>query len=811
MKILKSLIILLFLNLYTYAEPQILWFVTNSDTVYKYAKFEISLDIIATYSNPFNEQEISIIAEIKSPTQKNFNVTGFYYQDYQRTGPPETLAVAGNPFWKIRFTPTEIGQWTYKVIIKDGTGTTTTAEKNFEVIPSDKNGFIRKANNRYLKYDDSSPFFAIGENMIFYNLPNKTYDYQNWIDKLSENKANFIRVWMASKSFAIEWTGTPLGDYRTRMDRAYQLDWLLDYCDQKNVAVQLCLYSHGMFSTVIDSEWSYNPYNAAQGGPLDFPYQFFNNSDAKKFDQIKMKYIMARWGYSTKILAYELFNEVDHVDSFYVFKNRITTWLNETAKFIKQNDIYQHLVTNSYWNEFLDEEVWTSDYIDLSQTHHYNETSDVQSLHYFYTQMKTNDYSKPSIIGEFDFTKLGSWAALNDPNGIDFHNSLWSSALSGAYGTALTWSWDSFIDFRNLYYHFKGLSTFISGINFVTENFIPIIPISHSTQKADFSISPAYTKYGKSPQNLFQVSSEGFVSPSSMYLSKYLFGSVANTELRNPPVFYIDYDIPGEFKVVCGNDSAISPRIKISVNGNTKLDQPASINSTYSVNLSQGSQQVKVDNSGFDWIKINEFIVSNYVSAIKSYALRGDSVIIGWATNRNYNWKYIRDFGTEPDAIPDGKITIFGLKTDGYYKIEWFDCYENNFIKKDIALSANSNLTINVPSFIWDISYKISYIGATYLLDNNLSFKDFKLYQNYPNPFNSGSVIRFTVAENSRVIIKIFDILGRELYTLLDKDMSPGEYKSQFDTQKLNLSSGIYFYRMEAKDKVFLKKMVLMK
>ena len=74
---------------------------------------------------------------------------------------------------------------------------------------------------------------------------------------------------------------------------------------------------------------------------------------------------------------------------------------------------------------------------------------------------------------------------------------------------------------------------------------------------------------------------------------------------------------------------------------------------------------------------------------------------------------------------------------------------------------------------------------------------EFSLDQNYPNPFNPTTTIQFTLPEASRVTLKLFDILGRELVTLVDKEMETGVHKVLFNAK--DFASGVYFYRIQAK------------
>lgn len=101
-------------------------------------------------------------------------------------------------------------------------------------------------------------------------------------------------------------------------------------------------------------------------------------------------------------------------------------------------------------------------------------------------------------------------------------------------------------------------------------------------------------------------------------------------------------------------------------------------------------------------------------------------------------------------------------------------------------------------------------------LNENIAFKaENKVYQNYPNPFNSDTNISYQLTKPSHVTLKIYDVLGREILTLINEDKNAGRYINKFDMATahsyLHLSSGIYFYRFTAGDFSDVKKMIYMK
>ncbi len=100
--------------------------------------------------------------------------------------------------------------------------------------------------------------------------------------------------------------------------------------------------------------------------------------------------------------------------------------------------------------------------------------------------------------------------------------------------------------------------------------------------------------------------------------------------------------------------------------------------------------------------------------------------------------------------------------------------------------------------------------GTNSIIKNESSIPtEYKLHQNYPNPFNPTTVIRYQVPVRGFVMLKIFDMLGREVTTLVNEERSPGYYEMIFDGK--NLSSGIYFYRMESEKFSATKRLMLLK
>ena len=94
-------------------------------------------------------------------------------------------------------------------------------------------------------------------------------------------------------------------------------------------------------------------------------------------------------------------------------------------------------------------------------------------------------------------------------------------------------------------------------------------------------------------------------------------------------------------------------------------------------------------------------------------------------------------------------------------------------------------------------------------MEPNVTPKTFTLSQNYPNPFNPTTTIHYTVPVKSNVTIRIYNILGQQVESLVNMEQGTGSYVVQYNASRL--STGVYFYELRAGDYRDIKKMLLLK
>ena len=121
------------------------------------------------------------------------------------------------------------------------------------------------------------------------------------------------------------------------------------------------------------------------------------------------------------------------------------------------------------------------------------------------------------------------------------------------------------------------------------------------------------------------------------------------------------------------------------------------------------------------------------------------------------------------------------------------------------TLQSEEGATIGTVFFVDDLSFS----GTATAVKDNTQPISFKLNQNYPNPFNPTTTISYSIPKSSYVTLKVYDILGNEVSTLVNGERSAGNYRLKFDGSKL--ASGVYFYRLNAGNKADVKKLLLTK
>ncbi|HSL89381.1 MAG TPA: T9SS type A sorting domain-containing protein [Ignavibacteriaceae bacterium] len=123
-----------------------------------------------------------------------------------------------------------------------------------------------------------------------------------------------------------------------------------------------------------------------------------------------------------------------------------------------------------------------------------------------------------------------------------------------------------------------------------------------------------------------------------------------------------------------------------------------------------------------------------------------------------------------------------------------------------VNVNQSTTTSFKLQSGFWYLYYQDVIVNVE---EEDLLPLTYKLEQNYPNPFNPSTIIKFAVPERTRVLIKVYDILGGEITSLVNEELDAGRYEKTFDAS--TLSTGVYIYRIQAGSYVNTKKMLLIK
>lgn len=453
--------------------------------------FEVVLDRPVIEDNPFDPALVAVDADFRAPTGEVVAVPAFVARSFTRrlVGGFEQLTPAGTLAWRIRFSPPAPGHWSWRWRVRTAGGEERSAWHPLAVAPAlpGAHGFVRRSprDTRYLEYDDGTSFFAVGENLCWHD-GRGTHAYDAWIARLAAEGVNYVRLWMPSWAFGLEWIAreedgsvadSSLGNYATRLDRAWQLDYVIELARTHGIQVMLSIQNHGAFSLTNNSEWVDNPYNAAKGGPLARPREFFTDPEARRLFRQRLRYIVARWGYAANIMTWELWNEVDLVEQ--PEGTALVDWHREMARELRGLDPYDRLISTSLGFGdglalgALVKALWELDEVDYTQGHFYSFGIPADFTEVLPRQVrKLSRYGKPVLIAEagVDFRGPAETIAA-DPNGDGFHDILWTGVMAGTFGTGMSWWWDNVVDPLDQYFHFGPVAAFVRGVDFPGQGF----------------------------------------------------------------------------------------------------------------------------------------------------------------------------------------------------------------------------------------------------------------------------------------------------------------------------------------------------
>jgi hypothetical protein len=699
----------------------------DSRQVSQYGRLELTVDLGASYDNPYDPEDVSLDAVFTSPSGRRLAVPGFFLVEHHREvrEERETMVSLDERAWRIRFTSTEIGRYTWQLKLRDRTGEVTGGEGAFESVKGSAPGFIRqsKADPHYLAFDNGQGYFAIGHNLPIYHTTG-----QLGLDAMRKFAAageNHNRWWMSSSGFGIEWMDR-LGWYR--QDVAARIDLSLDLARELGLYYMMCMDTHQDFR---ERGWERNPFNRANGGPCGTPSDWFTDPAARKFYKKRLRYTVARWGYSPNVFCWEFGNEFE---GWAGASDEIKlAWHKEMSDYLRSIDPFGHLITTSFWSQTGPEEFWNLENIDVVQTHCYtNDDGNVAEAVRRYCLQQWERFDKPHIFGEFGI-RSHSTTADKDPEGWAIHNGLWAGLASFCTGGPMPWWHERYIDKLDLYFHFTAIANFTGDLPLGTARWEPLdtdapefVDKTRPPETRD-AVILALSRWGKPENDRFVIPRDGRVADDRLP-QKLLHGS-GHQDIKAPPTFVVEYPQAGRF-VVHVNKVSNSGLLKIWIDGELALERELPCGeglgkesvyreewtlweTTYdeeiSVAVPPGKHEVRVENLGKDWVDVAKYAFTGCKIVdhpdVLVCAMKTDRLAILWLQNRRSSWYNHAGNGTVGRVAPF-ELVARGL-ADGKYRIEWWETWKGAMQRAEEAEVRDGRLKIVAPALETDVALKI--------------------------------------------------------------------------------------------------------
>jgi hypothetical protein len=414
----------------------------------------------------------------------------------------EQIAPDGPVCSMVSFTPQEAGLYHYEAL----RGETVLAQGAFECATSSAPGFVTVSPNdpRYFGLSNGASFCPIGVNLcspVRYQLPQGMahfdtstqtatlglHEYERWFRLLAENGGNFTRIWLSNPTFEAE------TETAGEMDllQLSRLDGLVELARAYGIRLKMC-FDH--FRAIDNGQPSSQPYflrklrHPGTGRSPSGMEEWLTGPEWQNFWFKKVEAYLARYGDDPIIFAWELWNEMDCVETqrWELVRDWTALMLGRIKAASPCNLVVQSLGSFDDVAKFrVQDDLKAMPEMDFQQVHRYLDQGapwDVCTLDPVQFSIEavqqTRRPDKPVLLAETGavndrHTGLFRFCRM-DNHGIIFHDTTFPAFFAGAAGSGHEWFWDSYVDAKNLWGQLSGLARLVAGISLDKEAFRPL-------------------------------------------------------------------------------------------------------------------------------------------------------------------------------------------------------------------------------------------------------------------------------------------------------------------------------------------------
>jgi hypothetical protein len=691
--------------------------------VARYETVEITFRMEGRWQNPFDPNEVRVDAVFTAPDATQTIVPGFFYQDYRRTvaNGRESYQRVGEPCWKVRFAPTQVGKYSCVLKAKNAAREITAQVPIFAGTAGPRHGYLRLSphNPFYFEFEDGTPFCAVAMDKALGTVS----QYEQMYDRFAGAGGNFNRLFLTHSNFdimerVIRTGRSDRGVGKLNLEYCWCVDQVLALGERLGVYHMLTLTNQTNFRTN-NGGWAANVYNVKNGGFLQKPVEYWTDERAQRVFENLLRYVAARWGSSTSVFSWDLWNEASAAEGF--TPKAAAQWHQRMARFLRAADSVKHVIHTNFGNLNSYAEVDGLPEMELVSTNIYA-VKDIAVIAEVWTKRLIEQFHKPYMLSEYGIghTVGPEGYAGHDPERVMVHDGLWSPLVSGAAGTGMAWDW-RWLDDDRFYRYIQAVAQVVKGIPFSRRTWRPVQV--QAFEFADAARPPYYAdtfvegfpgNYTFPPEardrDAFTVLENGRLDRQDLLYARLENRPSGQGRAKS---FQVRYPMDGQFIVYVPEfDGAAksAPRLTVSVDGKAALGQElgpeglAQQNGVracykqYPIPVSAGSHTIRVANTGGGSMT-TAFELTNYVRRtgpnLEVRGLQTDDYLLLWLKHPEFNWMYCR-MGMQPEEQPAGRLTLPGVP-DGQWNAQWMDTVEARPIGQETVMVKDGSMVLKTP------------------------------------------------------------------------------------------------------------------
>ncbi|MGM0376834.1 MAG: T9SS type A sorting domain-containing protein [Bacteroidota bacterium] len=779
---------------------------TPANTVGQFEKWELLFQLDATYDNPYDPDDIRVDGHIRMPSGKEVQIPAFYYEPYQSINGRAQMMMGvrynrtGSGEWRLRFSSPETGNHSLVVTAREKSGRAVSSETiHFEIAGSSRSGFVQVSQENPLYFEnsgDKSLFWGVGTNVAWTRSqdPGNPPSYEYYFGKAKGNM-NATRVWLCHWAW-LEWTpyndqpGTNWADYSGagyyNQMIAETVDRIFFLAEAQNLRIMLVTEDNNEhFDDNSAGGWAGNPYNKIFGGPCDTPNEIFSLTEARNLYRKRLRYILARWGYSDCLWVINSWNDKSNPD--------------ETAiSWIKEMRDYVHNVVDG-WRPI----VYGSNF-----RYEATEVTD-------YAQAGANLVpTKPNVRQEGYHSKSDDWFK---------HSVLEQTWLGLTRGLAAWMVWPHVqVDRTNSWNVFRPAMEFAATQKLNSEGWqmakatvrkVRIEGIDEDNYESlmEFVTLQAYgdvPEWGiRSPNNIFEVDLNAVGGQWLEGFSRTLYAT-NRPEWRNPPTFVANLPSPGIITVEFFEIGSGTNQVVIMVNGqqaasHTFLDGRRYLSEAegrISAELPAGEVEIFVDITSGDWARMRTVYISwQMQSPTQLVRIEGQTHAGGgflYLNNKTYDRNYQEVLGMNPATLHDLQLDVEGLE-QGIYRMRQIIPETGEIVRNELVNSTKSGvpLTMEVLNQSGILAFDLDDQTSTESIKNPADFII------YPNPFNNQLNIDLKKFSGNELTIELYSISGTKILSEIYKHQL-GQ-SNHLSLNVGNLAKGTYILKIQNHETIY--------